>query len=65
MSRDIPFAQQMIDPTARPPDGPTEVLLVAAAKQLRGFKPTTALFPSCHRPNICERAHEIYPDTAQ
>lgn len=64
LSREMPFAQQVIDSYFLGlADGPTEVHKVAVAKQvLRAYKPTNALFPAYHLPQVRERAREHYPD---
>jgi acyl-CoA dehydrogenase len=66
LSREMPFAQQVIDSYFLGlADGPTEVHKVTVAKQvLRDYRPTNALFPSYHLPQVRERAREYYPDIA-
>jgi acyl-CoA dehydrogenase len=62
LSREMPFSQQVIDSYFLGlADGPTEVHKVTLARQvLRDYKPTNALFPAYHVPQVKDRAREQY-----
>ncbi len=62
LSSEMPFASQVVDSFFLGlADGPTEVHKATVAKlALRDYRPTNALFPSYHLPQVREHAAELY-----
>ena len=67
LSNEMPFASMVVDSYFLGlADGPTEVHKATMAKLiLRDYKPTNALFPSYHLPQVREHAAEIYREALE
>ena len=67
VSSEMPFSSMVVDSYFLGlADGPTEVHKATMAKLiLRDYKPTNALFPSYHLPQVREHAAEIYREALE
>jgi acyl-CoA dehydrogenase len=67
LSNEMPFASLVVDSYFLGlADGPTEVHKTTLAKLvLRDYRPTNALFPSYHLPQVREHAAEIYREALE